>query len=277
MLHYGRPGTGLRARAGHDLHRRADDQRRQAGIRELADGWTIVTKDHSLSAQWEHTVLVTETGYEVLTQSAGAPPRRSRSRPLESSTVPRSQPTPARRRTASELRQRARRGRAALRCAYKRGRRAPLPRRTAARRRTLRALWREPASRQPRWSPPAATAAASSSRAPTSTCSCCCPTRASRARGAIERSIGRLWDIGLEIGHSVRTVEECVEAAADDITIQTTLLEARLLAGSRAPVRAAVRRLHDALDPQALLQGEAARAGAAPRQAPGRPTSSSPT
>jgi methionyl aminopeptidase len=43
-------------------------------IRELADGWTIVTKDHSLSAQWEHTVLVTETGYEVLTVSAGTPP-----------------------------------------------------------------------------------------------------------------------------------------------------------------------------------------------------------
>jgi methionyl aminopeptidase len=42
-------------------------------IRELADGWTIVTKDHSLSAQWEHTVLVTEGGFEVLTQSAGTP------------------------------------------------------------------------------------------------------------------------------------------------------------------------------------------------------------
>jgi methionyl aminopeptidase len=40
-------------------------------IRELADGWTIVTKDHSLSAQWEHTVLVTESGVEVLTMSAG--------------------------------------------------------------------------------------------------------------------------------------------------------------------------------------------------------------
>ena len=52
-----------------------------AGRREIKDGpekdgWTIVTKDHSLSAQWEHTVLVTETGYEVLTLSAGslAPP-----------------------------------------------------------------------------------------------------------------------------------------------------------------------------------------------------------
>ena len=37
------------------------------------DGWTIVTKDHSLSAQWEHTILVTSTGYEVLTLSAGSP------------------------------------------------------------------------------------------------------------------------------------------------------------------------------------------------------------
>jgi methionyl aminopeptidase len=47
------------------------------GIRELADGWTIVTKDHSLSAQWEHTVAVTETGYEVLTRSNGTLPEPS--------------------------------------------------------------------------------------------------------------------------------------------------------------------------------------------------------
>ena len=46
----------------------------RAAIRELADGWTIVTKDHSLSAQWEHTVLVTDSGFEVLTVSKGAPP-----------------------------------------------------------------------------------------------------------------------------------------------------------------------------------------------------------
>ena len=45
----------------------------KADIRGLADGWTIVTKDHSLSAQWEHTVLVTETGYEVLTVSPAMP------------------------------------------------------------------------------------------------------------------------------------------------------------------------------------------------------------
>jgi methionyl aminopeptidase len=43
-------------------------------IRETGDGWTIVTRDRSLSAQWEHTVLVTDTGWEVMTLSAGSPP-----------------------------------------------------------------------------------------------------------------------------------------------------------------------------------------------------------
>ena len=52
-------------------------------------------------------------------------------------------------------------------------------------------------------------------------------------RVALERLISRFWDIGLEIGHSVRTVEGCVEAAAGDITIRTTLLESRFLVGSR--------------------------------------------
>jgi [protein-PII] uridylyltransferase len=52
-------------------------------------------------------------------------------------------------------------------------------------------------------------------------------------RDALERLIGRMWDIGLEIGHSVRTVEGCIEAAAGDITIRTTLLESRFLVGSR--------------------------------------------
>ena len=43
-------------------------------IHLLADGWSVATKDHSLSAQWAHTILVTETGWEVLTLSAGTPP-----------------------------------------------------------------------------------------------------------------------------------------------------------------------------------------------------------
>jgi methionyl aminopeptidase len=50
-------------------------------VKELGDGWTIVTRDHSLSAQWEHTVLVTETGFEVLTASAGSPPPPAPTRP----------------------------------------------------------------------------------------------------------------------------------------------------------------------------------------------------
>jgi methionyl aminopeptidase len=43
-------------------------------IKQMPDGWTIVTKDRSLSAQWEHTILVTEIGYEVLTVSDKTPP-----------------------------------------------------------------------------------------------------------------------------------------------------------------------------------------------------------
>jgi methionyl aminopeptidase len=75
VLHYGRPGAGLRLQAGMIFTVEPMINAGKADIRQLADGWTIVTKDHSLSAQWEHTVLVTENGFEVLTMSAGAPPR----------------------------------------------------------------------------------------------------------------------------------------------------------------------------------------------------------
>src|SRR5262249_40942098 len=71
-LHYGRPGTGLVLEPGMTFTVEPMINAGKAGIRELADGWTIVTKDHSLSAQWEHTVAVTESGFEVLTQSAGS-------------------------------------------------------------------------------------------------------------------------------------------------------------------------------------------------------------
>ncbi|MBU6485136.1 MAG: type I methionyl aminopeptidase [Betaproteobacteria bacterium] len=74
VLHYGRPGTGLKLQAGMIFTVEPMINAGRAAIRSLADGWTIVTADHSLSAQWEHTVLVTDTGYEVLTQSAGTPP-----------------------------------------------------------------------------------------------------------------------------------------------------------------------------------------------------------
>lgn len=75
VLHYGRAGTGLELKAGMTFTVEPMINAGKAAIRQLADGWTIVTKDHSLSAQWEHTVLVTEAGYEVLTLSAGALPK----------------------------------------------------------------------------------------------------------------------------------------------------------------------------------------------------------
>ena len=74
VLHYGRPGVGLKLQAGMIFTVEPMINAGKAGIRCLADGWTIVTADHSLSAQWEHTVLVTPDGYEVLTVSAGTPP-----------------------------------------------------------------------------------------------------------------------------------------------------------------------------------------------------------
>ena len=77
VLHYGRPGTGLRLEPGMTFTVEPMINAGSADIRQLADGWTIVTKDHSLSAQWEHTILVTETGHEVMTVSAGAPPKPS--------------------------------------------------------------------------------------------------------------------------------------------------------------------------------------------------------
>src|SRR3972149_1392856 len=73
VLHYGKPNTGLRLEPGMTFTIEPMVNAGKPAIRELADGWTIVTKDHSLSAQWEHTVLVTEGGYEVLTVSAGSP------------------------------------------------------------------------------------------------------------------------------------------------------------------------------------------------------------
>jgi [protein-PII] uridylyltransferase len=75
-------------------------------------------------------------------------------------------------------------------------------------------------------------------------------------RERVERLIHTLWDIGLEIGHSVRTVEGCVETAAGDITIQTTLMEARYLAGSRNLYRKLVVALGETADPVAFFKAK---------------------
>ena len=74
ILHYGRPGQGLKLKVGMIFTIEPMINAGKRDIKQMPDGWTIVTKDRSLSAQWEHTVLVTETGYEVMTLSTGSPP-----------------------------------------------------------------------------------------------------------------------------------------------------------------------------------------------------------
>lgn len=74
VLHYGKPRSGVRLEPGMTFTIEPMINAGKAGIKQLGDGWTVVTKDHSLSAQWEHTIVVTDTGFEVLTLSAGGPP-----------------------------------------------------------------------------------------------------------------------------------------------------------------------------------------------------------
>lgn len=73
VLHYGKADTGPVLQAGMIFTIEPMINAGRRDIRMLGDGWTVVTKDHALSAQWEHTVLVTESGFEVLTLSAGSP------------------------------------------------------------------------------------------------------------------------------------------------------------------------------------------------------------
>ena len=73
VLHYGTPGTGTVLEPGMIFTIEPMINAGKRHIRTLPDGWTVVTRDRSLSAQWEHTLLVTEDGYEVLTISDGMP------------------------------------------------------------------------------------------------------------------------------------------------------------------------------------------------------------
>lgn len=83
------------------------------------------------------------------------------------------------------------------------------------------------------------------------------PQEASPAlQGKLEQLVGCFWDIGLEIGHSVRTVQECLDEAASDITVQTALLEARLLTGNKKLFAAFEKRLHGNLDPLVFFEAK---------------------
>jgi methionyl aminopeptidase len=70
ILHYGESGTGLELQQGMTFTVEPMVNAGKRHVRLLPDGWTVVTKDHSLSAQWEHTCLVTATGVDVLTLGA---------------------------------------------------------------------------------------------------------------------------------------------------------------------------------------------------------------
>lgn len=70
VLHYGQPGTGLELQPGMTFTIEPMVNAGKRHVRLLPDGWTVVTRDHKLSAQWEHTILVTDSGYEVLTLGA---------------------------------------------------------------------------------------------------------------------------------------------------------------------------------------------------------------
>jgi len=70
VLHYGEAGTGLELKAGMTFTIEPMVNAGKRHVRLLPDGWTVITKDHSLSAQWEHTVLVTDSGVDVLTLGA---------------------------------------------------------------------------------------------------------------------------------------------------------------------------------------------------------------
>ena len=71
VLHYGQPGTGLRLEKGMTFTIEPMINEGARHTRLMPDGWTVVTKDRSLSAQWEHTVLVTDDGVEILTRLPG--------------------------------------------------------------------------------------------------------------------------------------------------------------------------------------------------------------
>ena len=77
VTHYGRPGQGIVLKPGMLFTIEPMINAGKAATKELSDGWTVETRDKSLSAQWEHMVLVTETGFEVLTLAPGETGARS--------------------------------------------------------------------------------------------------------------------------------------------------------------------------------------------------------
>jgi methionyl aminopeptidase len=74
VLHYGEPGTGMELQPGMTFTIEPMINAGKKEVKLLPDNWTVVTRDHSLSSQWEHTILVTEASHEILTLLSGDEP-----------------------------------------------------------------------------------------------------------------------------------------------------------------------------------------------------------
>ena len=95
-------------------------------------------------------------------------------------------------------------------------------------------------------------------------------------KNGLEAFITACWDMGLEIGSSVRTLTECLSEAAGDVTVQTAMLEARLLAGPKPLFKQFERALQEAMDPKAFCAPRRWRRPSATPSTKRRPTRSSP-
>ncbi len=110
----------------------------------------------------------------------------------------------------------------------------------------------------------AATAAGRCFHTPTSTFSSCCRIAVDNAaRELVSDLVSQLWDVGLELGHSVRTIAECIAEGAQDVTVQTNLLEARWVSGSRVLIGALRGRHQTNARSARIPRSQAARAAAA--------------
>ena len=226
------------------------------------DGWTIVTRDRSLSAQWEHTRarhrhrLRGADGVCRQPAAAGLRPRglRHARRRHRCRAPPPRLPLPERMSALPEASARGPGSVAALRARFRDGKaRADrrVPRRTAHRHRrraAARRPWR--ATSTPRWptlwqhaAMPAGAALVAVGgygrgelfpllRRRRAGAAARGARRRTRTRAA-SRFVTACWDIGVEPGSSVRTVDECLAEAARDVTVQTALLEARFVCGAR--------------------------------------------
>ena len=299
VLHYGEPGTGVTLQAGMTFTIEPMINAGKRHVRQLPDGWTVVTKDHSLSAQWEHTVLVTGDGYEVLTLGSQGPEIRGpdltimvsiKQAALDEEET-RDPPSPldwpllerlpavlaeknfspdafrqvvrdsqeelknfffAEESVEALVRARAQFIDSLLRLAWERQLDAGLAQQIA-----LLAVGGYGRGELHPFSDVDILVLVPAD-----------PPLPESSRSQIEALVAFLWDIGLEVGHSVRSARECAEESAADVGVMTTLLEARLLVGSA--------QLRDDMRPGAgarsglagtrILRSQGPRTGRAPRQ-----------